>query len=93
MSLAIGILVVYRITRFIHSEHGPWQIMDVVRQNLSWSVSRELVKCFYCLSVWVAAMAMVFGCSLTEAIAFSGGACVLHDVTRYCKSHAEAVGG
>lgn len=53
--LALGILAVWRITHLLNSEDGPREILARFRQVLGNGFWGELLDCFYCLSLWIAA--------------------------------------
>ena len=53
----LGVLAVWRITHLLHVEHGPWGLIARGRANAARLGLRELVGCFYCLSLWTAAPA------------------------------------
>lgn len=53
-SLAIGVLVVWRVTHLLAVESGPMDVIGKVRHLAGAGFIGELVSCFYCLSVWVA---------------------------------------
>jgi Protein of unknown function (DUF1360) len=65
--LVLGILTVWRITSFLQAEDGPWDIVIRVRKFVGEGFWGELLDCFYCLSVWIAArIAHLLGQSRTE---------------------------
>jgi hypothetical protein len=53
--LLVGVLVVWRITHLIQAEDGPWNVVARLRGLAGTSILGELMDCFYCLSLWVAA--------------------------------------
>ncbi|HEY5961287.1 MAG TPA: DUF1360 domain-containing protein [Polyangiaceae bacterium] len=53
--LVLGMLVVWRVTHLLQAEDGPWNIIVVLRRWAGNSILGELMDCFYCLSLWVAA--------------------------------------
>lgn len=53
--LVIGILVVWRVTHLLAVESGPADLFGEVRHLAGSGMLGELVSCFYCLSVWIAA--------------------------------------
>ena len=53
--LAIGILVVWRVTHLLATESGPADLFGKVRRFAGTGMLGELLSCFYCLSVWMAA--------------------------------------
>ena len=82
----LGILFVWRITHLFSAEDGPWEIVVHVRQRGGNSFWGQLLDCFYCLSVWIAApLAIFLGDGLGERIllwpSLSAGAILLERVT------------
>jgi Protein of unknown function (DUF1360) len=70
----------------IAEEDGPANTVVRVRARLGQSLAGELMDCFYCLSVWVAApLALTVTRRPRELIgtwlALSGAACLLERVT------------
>jgi hypothetical protein len=53
--LVIGILVVWRVTHLLAVESGPIDVIGKARRLAGTGLFGELVSCFYCLSVWIAA--------------------------------------
>lgn len=53
--LAVGILVTWRLTHLLAHEAGPWDIFGRLRRAIGTGFFAELVNCFYCLSLWIAA--------------------------------------
>lgn len=86
--LALGALATWRVTHLVHAEDGPWQLIARLRKVLSTSdMLRQLVNCFYCLSVWVAApFAYLLGETWSERTlllpALSAAAIMLERVTQ-----------
>jgi hypothetical protein len=58
-SFLLGVLAVWRVTHLLHTEDGPWEILERMRRRLGQGMLRGLFDCFYCLSLWVA-LAFVF---------------------------------
>ena len=84
--LVIGILGVWRLTHLIAIEDGPWRVMARLRQIAVAGQWGTLLGCFYCLSLWVAALfAVLMADSKGEIaglwLALSGGAAVLERIT------------
>jgi hypothetical protein len=52
---ALGSLATWRLTHLIAEEDGPADLVLRARAALGQSLAGELMDCFYCLSVWVAA--------------------------------------
>jgi len=53
--LVLGILITWRVTHLVSKESGPWSILERLRRLAGTSVAAEMLSCFYCLSLWVAA--------------------------------------
>ena len=85
--LALGALGVWRITHLLHAEDGPWKLLRRLRQRLGSGFWGQLIDCFYCLSLWIAApFAWLLGETALEKLllwpAISAAACLLERVTR-----------
>lgn len=77
--LVLGILCAWRITHLLQAEDGPWNLILRLRTLAGKGFPAQLLDCFYCLSLWVAApLAWVVGETLTEQLllwpAISAGA-------------------
>lgn len=84
--LILGVLGTWRITHLLVAEDGPSQIFVRVRRAAGEGFWGELVDCFYCLSLWVAApFCVVLGQGIRERcllwLALSGGAILLERIT------------
>jgi len=84
--LTLGILGVWRVTHLLAAEDGPWDAIARIRQLLGHGMWGRLVDCFYCLSLWIAALfAWTLGTTMKEWLllwlAMSGGAILLERVT------------
>jgi hypothetical protein len=53
--LVVGTLGVWRITHLLAAEDGPWNLIARLRRRAGSDAWGELMDCFLCLSVWVAA--------------------------------------
>lgn len=51
----LGVLVVWRVTYLLQAEDGPWDLLLRLRRALGDGVAGRLVRCFDCLSLWIAA--------------------------------------
>ena len=51
----LGVLAVWRMTHLLHLEHGPWGVIARGRTAAKRLGLGDLVHCFFCLSLWVAA--------------------------------------
>lgn len=79
-------LAVWRITHLLNAEDGPWQLLARLRRLAGAGLWGELLDCFYCLSLWVAApLAWWAGHTWPERLllwpAISGAAILLQRVT------------
>ena len=82
----IGTLSVWRITHLLHAEDGPWDGLVHLRRRAGRGFWGQLLDCFYCLSVWIAApIASYLGQKSDERIllwpALSAGAILLERAT------------
>ena len=85
--LAIGALAVWRVTHLFHAEDGPAEILVRFRRRMGNGFFGQLLDCFYCLSLWVAApAAFLIGAGwkdwLLGWLALSGAACLLERATQ-----------
>jgi hypothetical protein len=48
-------LAVWRVTHLLNAEDGPWQMLARLRRLVGAGFWGELLDCFYCLSLWIAA--------------------------------------
>ncbi len=53
--IVIGILALWRVTHLLAVESGPGDLIGKARRLAGTGSLGELVSCFYCLSVWLAA--------------------------------------
>ena len=84
--LVLGILCVWRITHLLQAEDGPWDIIVRLRRAVGSGFWGNLLDCFNCLSLWVAApFAVWLGTSTAEMLllwpALSGAAILLERLT------------
>ena len=91
--LLLGILAVWRVTHLLQSEDGPWDIVVRLRRGAGEGFWGQLLDCFYCLSVWIAApLALFLGDRPSEQFllwpALSAGAILLERVNE--PGHGEA---
>lgn len=83
---ALAALATWRVTHLLAEEDGPANLVVRARARLGTSVAGELMDCFYCLSVWVAAPLTLTVTRrprelLTTWLALSGAACLLEQAT------------
>src|SRR6266699_4488493 len=80
--LILGTLGVWRVTRLLYAEDGPWNIFVGARKWAGEGFWGGLLDCFYCLSLWVAAGVTFFLSPplrdwILVWLALSGAACLL----------------
>lgn len=80
--LVLGLLCVWRVTHFFQAEDGPWDLVVRLRRLVGEGFLGQLLDCFYCLSLWIAApFAFLLGESPVEQLllwpALSAGAIFL----------------
>ena len=85
--LALGVLCVWRVTHLLIAEDGPWDIIVRLRLHAGNGFWGELLDCFYCLSLWIAApLAIALGSGVKERIllwpALSAAAILLERLTK-----------
>jgi hypothetical protein len=85
LTVALGVLFVWRVTHLLHAEDGPWRVVARLRQAAG-GVLGEALDCFYCLTLWIAApVAAVIGPTWRYDLllwpALSGAACLLQRAT------------
>ena len=90
--LVVGSLVTWRVTHLLAEEDGPADVILRLRRRLGESELGELMDCFNCLSIWVAALVtLAANESKRDAVlmwpALSGAACLLESATRDSKLH------
>ena len=81
----LAILATWRITHLLVNEDGPLDLIVRMRTRLGSGFLGELMDCFHCLSLWVAAPLALLVCEnlvdrLLAWLALSGGACLLDRV-------------
>jgi len=82
----IAMLAVWRVTHLFWGEDGPGDIFLRLRRLAGSSFLGQLLDCFYCLSLWVAApLGWMLGRTWLERgllwLSLSGGAILLERVT------------
>src|ERR1700694_1682245 len=85
-TLILGILGVWRITHLLQAEDGPWDVIVRLRHVAGNGFWGNLLDCFYCLSLWIAApLAALVGANIVEKLllwpALSGAASLLERMT------------
>lgn len=84
--VVLAALCVWRVTHLLNAEDGPWQWLVRLRRLAGNGFWGELLDCFYCLSLWIAApVALLIGADWREFplvwLALSGAACLLERAT------------
>ena len=79
-------LAVWRLTHLLASEDGPADVIAKLRAQAGTTQLGELVDCFNCLSIWVAAPFALYAARrrtdrLISWLALSGAACILERIT------------
>lgn len=87
VAFLIAALCVWRVTHLFNAEDGPGHLLAWLRRRAGSGWTAELLDCFYCLSLWVAAPAsLLVGASWQDRallwLALSGAACLLERITR-----------
>jgi hypothetical protein len=82
----LGVLAVWRITHLLQAEDGPWDILVRLRRFAGENFWGNLLDCFYCLSLWLAApLAVLLGQTWWERAllwpSLSAGASLLEKAT------------
>jgi hypothetical protein len=93
MRFALASLATWRVTHLLAEEDGPANVVVRLRERAGEGQLGELMDCFYCLSIWVAAP---FGIAVARrpreapllSLALSGAACLLEQATT--REHAAA---
>ena len=79
---AVAALATWRVSHLLAKEDGPGDIMVHARARLGSGFAGQLMDCFQCLSLWVAAPAAMYVSrrppeALAAWLALSGAACLL----------------
>lgn len=80
--LAVAVLATWRVTHLLANEDGPADLIVRMRALLGRSLIGQLMDCFQCLSLWIAAGAALFVSRrplewVFGWLAISGAACLL----------------
>ena len=91
--LLLGTLAVWRVTHLLQAEDGPGDVVVHLRRRAGTGFWGQLLDCFYCLSVWIAApFAICLGKTWSRRVllwlALSAGAILLERATD--RTHGEA---
>ena len=78
----LAVLATWRVTHLLANEDGPADVIVRFRALLGQSIFGQLMDCFNCLSLWIAAPAALFVSRrpvewVVSWLALSGGACLL----------------
>lgn len=92
----LGVLSVWRITHLLQAEDGPWEVIVHLRRRAGVGFWGQLLDCFYCLSVWVAAPFAFFqrqksGERILWWMALSAGAIMLERITDHSQGERPAL--
>lgn len=84
----VGVLFVWRITHLLNAEDGPWDVVVRLRRAVGDGFLGQMLDCFYCLSMWVAAPLALFqekkvGARILLWPALSAGAILLERATMH----------
>lgn len=85
LRFALAVLATWRITHLLAREDGPAELLARLRARLGDRFAGQLMDCFHCLSVWVAApIALLVARRPSDLwlvwLALSGAACLLERV-------------
>jgi Protein of unknown function (DUF1360) len=85
LKFTMAALATWRVTHLLASEDGPWDLIVRLRTWAGASFVGRLMDCFYCLSLWVAAVIAAFittrpGDWVLTWLALSGAACLLERI-------------
>jgi hypothetical protein len=84
---ALGALATWRVSHLLAEEDGPGDVVVRARAAVGQGPVGEVMDCFYCLSVWVAApLSLAVARRRSDVplawLGLSGAACLLEQVTR-----------
>ena len=82
MKFVVDVLATWRVTHLLAREDGPADLMVRLRARLGQGLAGQLMDCFKCLSLWIAAPAALFVSRkplewVFAWLALSGAACLL----------------
>jgi hypothetical protein len=92
----LGTLAVWRVTHLLQAEDGPGDVVVHLRRRAGTGFWGQLLDCFYCLSVWIAApFAIYLGKTWSRKVllwlALSAGAILLERATDRKQVEAQAL--
>ena len=87
LRFVLAVLATWRVTHLLASEDGPADVIARFRALLGRGMAGNLMDCFHCLSLWIAAPAALFVTRqlldwLLVWLALSGAACLLERLGR-----------
>ena len=87
LRFVVAALATWRVTHLIAYEDGPWNLIARIRKVAGSGFWGGLMDCFYCLSLWVSAVAAAaIARDIRDGIflwlALSGAACLLDRLGR-----------
>ncbi len=82
----VAALATWRVTHLLAKEDGPGEVIARAREKLGDSQFGELMDCFYCTSIWVAAPFAFYAAKkpadrFAAWLALSAAACLLNEIT------------
>lgn len=86
LQCVLSVLAIWRLTHLLSLEEGPWAVFLSLRRIVGQGFWGQLLNCFYCLSVWIAApFALLLPASWVQRViawwAMSGAAILLERAT------------
>lgn len=86
LRIVLAVFCVWRVTHLLNAEDGPWRLFAKLRRAAGSGRFAELLDCFYCLSLWVAApLSILLAPDWTDRLllwpALSAGAIVIERLT------------
>jgi hypothetical protein len=89
--IVVALLGVWRVTRLLVAEDGPWDISARLREAMGHGMWGKLFDCFSCLSLWVSApFAFTLAATGYERVllwpALSGGAIIIERLVARCEA-------
>ena len=89
---ALGALATWRLTHLLTAEDGPADVVVRLRARAGDRFAGQLLDCFYCLSLWVAAPVTLAVTprprrAFATWLALSGAACLLERATAERDAH------
>ena len=87
LRFVLAVLATWRVTHLLANEDGPADLIFRLRARLGQSLAGQLMDCFNCLSLWIAAATALFVSRkpvewLFSWLALSGGACLLERMVK-----------